>query len=91
MIIANEKQIALYTGQAAYGTGASHNPEAAAINRAVVAKSGGKLPCYASRIGKKGAVKWVSVGSSAVIARSVASDWLSRYGVNIDEVEAAGR
>lgn len=57
------------------------------VNAAVIAQSGGKLPCYAVQ-GKR-AVKWVSVGSSAVISRSVARDFLARVGVDIDAVETA--
>lgn len=89
MIIANAAQIERFTGKAAYASGSFHNEEAAKINAAVFAATNGKLPCYASRRGKRGAVKWVSVGSSAVIARSEASNWLARYGADINAVEAA--
>lgn len=66
----------------------NRNNSADAVNAAVVAISGGRLPCYAIP-GKRVPFKWVSVGSSAVISRSVAEGFLARVGVNIDEVEAA--
>jgi hypothetical protein len=62
--------------------------QAATVNAAVVAKSGGKVPCYAIN-GKRVAFKWVSVGSSCVIGRGEAEKMLARVGVNIREVEAA--
>jgi hypothetical protein len=88
MFIANATQIARFTGKAAYANGAFHDAGAAKVNEAVVAKSGGKLPCYATP-GKRTAFKWVSVGSSCVIARGEATKWLAGYGVDINEVEAA--
>lgn len=81
MYIANATQIAKITDTAIYGA-------AATVNAALVAKSGGKVPCYAIN-GKRAAFKWVSVGSSCVISRGEAAKWLARFGANIDEVEAA--
>lgn len=89
MIIANAAQIELFTGRRQYEGGVTHDATAAKINLAVLAQSGGKLPCYAARIGKGGAVVWVSVGSSARISRAIATEWLGRYGVTIGQVEAA--
>jgi len=86
MIVANKTEVAFFTGKTALSNGATMDPRSAAINEAVVAQSGGKLPCYATP-GKR-AVKWVSVGSSCVISRGVAREWLARYGVDIDVVEA---
>ena len=81
MIIAAATNVEKFTNEAIYG-------DAAIVNRAVVARSNGRMPCYAIK-GKRQRVKWVSVGSSAVIGRAVAAGFLSRVGVNIDEVEAA--
>lgn len=67
---------------------ATRGNAADAVNAAVLAKSGGKMPCYAIP-GKRAAFKWVSVGSSAVIGRGVATSFLARVGVDINEVEAA--
>lgn len=89
MILANASQIARFTGREAYGSGLMHDADAARVNAAVVAATGGKLPCYAARRGARGAFRWVSVGSSAVIPRGTAKEWLGRYGASIDEVEAA--
>ena len=86
MIIANKYQIERFTGNSAYVSGIVHDAGAAKVNAAIVSACG-KLPCYAIK-GKRSAFKWVSVGSSAVISRGVAKEWLSRYGVDIDAVEA---
>jgi hypothetical protein len=86
MIVANKTEVAFFTGKSALSNGAMMDPRSASINAAVVAQSGGKLPCYATS-GKR-AVKWVSVNSSCVISRGVAREWLARYGVDIDVVEA---
>jgi hypothetical protein len=67
---------------------AARGNAADAVNTAVLARSGGKMPCYAIP-GKRTAFKWVSVGSSAVIGRGVAAGFLARVGVDINEVEAA--
>ena len=58
------------------------------VNQAVMALSGGKLPCYAIP-GKRVPFKWVSIGSSAVIPRSEAVSFLRRVGVDISKAEAA--
>lgn len=89
MIIANAQQIERFIGNAAYTTGAMHDAEAAKVNAAVLKATNGKLPCYAARKGARGSFKWVSVGSSAVIARGEATKWLARFGVDINIVEAA--
>jgi hypothetical protein len=81
MFIANQTRIEKITDTAIYG-------DAATVNAALVAKTGGKVPCYAVK-GKRTRVKWVSVGSSAVIARSEAAKWLARFGADINEMEAA--
>lgn len=81
MFLAAQTTIAKITNPEIYG-------DAATVNAAVVRISGGKVPCYAIS-GKRNRVKWVSVGSSAVIGRGVAKDFLARVGVNINEVEAA--
>jgi hypothetical protein len=67
---------------------ANRGNNADAVNASVLVKSGGKMPCYAIP-GKRAAFKWVSVGSSAVIGRGVATSFLARVGVDINEVEAA--
>lgn len=67
---------------------ATRGTVADAVNAAVLAMSGGKMPCYAIP-GKRAAFKWVSVGSSAVIGRGVAASFLARVGVDINEAEAA--
>lgn len=82
MIIANQEQIAKFTNEAVYG-------DAAKVNAAVIAATGGKLPCYAIN-GKRAAFKWVSVGSSCVIGRGNAAEWLRRYGADINQVERVG-
>ncbi len=87
MIIANAQQIERFTGKAAYASGEFISPEAAKINSLVVAQTGGKLPCYAARIGKRGAIVWVSVGSSARISRGEAERWLAIYGVQLENIE----
>lgn len=88
MIIANAEQIERFTGRKAYPSGAFHNADAARVNAAAVAATGGKLPCYAIP-GKRVGFKWVSVGSSAVIARGDAANRLAMRGADIAEVEAA--
>jgi hypothetical protein len=80
MWIANQQKIAQITDAALYG-------DAAKVNAAVAAQTNGKVPCFAIK-GKR-SFKWVSVGSSAVIGRGVATEWLARYGANISAVEAA--
>lgn len=67
---------------------ANRGTAADAVNQAVLAASNGKLPCYAI-VGKRTAYKWVSVGSSAVIGRGEAANFLARVGVDINNVEAA--
>lgn len=86
MTLANRNQIALFTAEIAYNDGSKHDSRCALINKAVLAVTGGKLPCYATP-GKR-AIKWVSVGSSCVISRGVAKQYLARYGVDIEQVEA---
>ncbi len=86
MVVANKTDVAFFTGKTALSNGVTMDPRSAAINEAVVKITNGKLPCYATP-GKR-AVKWVSVNSSCVISRGVAREWLSRYGVDIDTVEA---
>lgn len=81
MYLASQTRVSSITNEATYG-------DAAAVNAMVVAKSNGRVPCYAIR-GKRTRVKWVSVGSSAVISRGVAADFLRRVGVDINEAEAA--
>ncbi|MBZ9921477.1 hypothetical protein LB579_27660 [Mesorhizobium sp. BR1-1-7] len=81
MYIANANQIAKITDASVYG-------EAAHVNAALVAKTGGKVPCYAIN-GKRTAYKWVSVGSSCVIGRGEAAKRLAQFGADINEVEAA--
>lgn len=81
MLIANQPHIEKITNVAIYG-------DAANVNAALVAKTGGKVPCYAIN-GKRARVKWVSVGSSAVIGRGEAAKWLARFGADINELEAA--
>lgn len=81
MILASANTVAKIANEDIYG-GAS------IVNQAVIAASGGKVPCYAIN-GKRTRVKWVSVGSSCVIGRGVAASFLRRVGVNIDAVEAA--
>jgi len=81
MLLADKSTVEKISNMTAYG-------DAAVVNAAVVRKSGGRVPCYAVP-GKRTRVRWVSIGSSAVISRSVAKEFLSRVGVNIDEVEAA--
>jgi len=87
MIIANKFLIERITAKRQYESGAFHDEAAAIINQAVVSATDGKVPCYAIP-GKRSGFKWVSVGSSAVVSRGVAKEWLSRYGVDIDKVEA---
>lgn len=62
--------------------------DAARVNAALIRESGSRVPCYAIK-GKRTRVRWVSVGSSAVVGRGVAADFLRRVGVDINEVEAA--
>lgn len=81
MFIANEARIQKITDATVYGAAAS-------VNAAVAKKTGGRVPCYAIN-GKRAAFKWVSVGSSAVIARGEATKWLARFGADIGEMEAA--
>lgn len=76
------------TGLAPYPNGAFHDPRAARVNAAAHQRTGGRLPCYAVPA-KRGGFRWVSVGSSCVIARSLAARWLGRYGVDLDELEAS--
>lgn len=78
MIIANANQIARFTGKAAYPTGAFISDEAAQINEATLRSTDGKLPCYVSRIGARGAAVWVSVGSSARIGKGEAEKMIAR-------------
>lgn len=88
MIIANADQLAEFTAAKPYDNGAMHDAAAARVNAAVVAATGGKLPCYAARITRDGLrFVWVSVGSSAVIGRGTAQEWLSRFGADIKAVE----
>ena len=87
MIVASNTMIAKVTGKVAYPTGKFHDAKAARVNEAVVAASG-HLPCYAIP-GKRVAFKWVSIGSSAVISRKEAANFLARVGVNIEQAEAA--
>lgn len=82
MIIASTGTIAKLTNEAVY-------KDAAKVTAAVVAVTGGKLPCYAIK-GKRVPYKWVSVGSSCVIPRGEATKWLARFGADIDAVEAVG-
>ena len=88
MIIANEVAIERYCGRRAWDNGNTMDENAARVNAAVDVVTGGRLPCYAIP-GKRGGFKWVSVGSSAVIGRSVAAKWLARFGADIEKVEAA--
>ena len=81
MILAAQSTIEKLANMSVYG-------DAAVVNAAVIRKSAGKVPCYAIS-GKRTRVKWVSVGSSAVIGRGIAADFLRRVGVDINEVEAA--
>lgn len=67
---------------------ANRGNAADAVNQAVLAATGGRLPCYAIP-GKRVAFKWISVGSSSVIPRSEAARFLTRVGINIDIVEAS--
>jgi hypothetical protein len=83
MILANRSQIADFTNAERYGD------DVAAVNAAVVAATSGRVPCYAIK-GKRVPFKWVSVGSSCIIPRGDAADWLSRYGADIDAVETIG-
>ena len=87
MIIANAHPIERFTGKTAYASGIMHDSDAAKVNAATVAATNGKLPCYAIK-GKR-SFRWVSVGSSAVIGRGVAKEWLARFGADIDLVEQA--
>lgn len=87
VIVANEDFIFLVTGHKPYQDGHYHDAEMARINERVVNATAGVLRCYAASRGKRGAVGWVSVGSSAYIARGVARQWLAWDGVDIDEVE----
>jgi hypothetical protein len=75
------------TGKVAYGSGMFHDAASAKVNAAVVAATGGELPCYAIA-GKRVAFRWVSVGSSCVIGRGKAAPWLKWCGADIDQVEA---
>lgn len=87
MIIAHSTKIAQITGQAPYASGDFHDEAAARVNRAVVAATNGQVPCYAIA-GQRVPFRWVSVGSSCVIARSEAAKWLKWCGADIDAVEA---
>lgn len=87
MYLANASQVAIFTGGKAYANGAMHDADGAKINRIVIEQTGGKLPCYAARIGKRGAIVWVSVGSSARISRKEAKAWLSRVGADLESIE----
>ena len=87
MIIANAHQIERFTGKTAYASGIMHDPIAAKVNASVVTATNGKMPCYAIK-GKR-SFRWVSVGSSAVIGRGVAKEWLARFGADIDIMERA--
>lgn len=87
MYLANDSQIAMLTGTKAYADGSFHNADGAKINHIVVAESDGKLPCYAARIGKRGAIVWVSIGSSARISRGEAEKMLSKVGVTLENIE----
>lgn len=80
MILANETQIARFTGKDSYPNGKMIDPQAAEINARVIAATGGKMPCYVSRIGKRGAAVWVSVGSWCRISKGEAAKMLGRYG-----------
>lgn len=87
LTLANPELIARVTGKAPYPNGQFRDAESARVNLAIIERTGGKLPCYATP-GKRGGFKWVSVGSSAVMARALATRWLSRYGVDLEQVEA---
>lgn len=88
MTLANRTQIARITGAEPYPTGTMHDEDAAKVNAAIVAATGGKVPCYATP-GKRVPFKWVSVGSSCVIGRGEAERLLRSVGADIDQVEAA--
>lgn len=88
LTLAGPNLTARVTGRAAYPNGRFHDPEAASVNAAIVASTGGKLPCYASARGGRGSFRWVSVGSSSVIARGLATRWLARYSVDLEHIEA---
>lgn len=87
MILANKSQIARFIGESAYDNGASIDESAARINRFLVNQTGDKVPCYASRIGKRGAIVWVSVGSSCRISRGEAQRMISTCGGDLEQIE----
>jgi len=89
MLLANDLKKALVTGLKAYENGVTADPTCAAINKALLAATGGQMPCYAGWIGKRGAVAWVSVGSSCRIGRGEAAKWLKWCGGDIDAIEHA--
>jgi len=88
MMLASQMLIARVTGQEPYPSGKFIDADAARVNRAVLAQTGGKMPCYAIP-GTRVPYRWVSVGSSVVIPRGNAARWLAQLGANIDSVETA--
>lgn len=88
MTLANKTQIDRYTGKVAFPSGKFIDIAAARINEYLIAQTSGKMPCYAARIGPRGAIVWVSVGSSCRIARSEANRMIAGYGGNLEALEA---
>lgn len=87
LTLASKSTIALVTGESAYPNGAFIDNRAATMNRALIKSTNGRIPCYAL-VGKRGGFKYVSIGSSAVISKSVAREWLARFGVDLDDLES---
>lgn len=87
LTLANADLVGRVTARAPYPGGTFHDRKAARVNAAVFETTGGKLPCYAIPA-KRGGFLWVSVGSSCVIARALATRWLARFGVDLDQIEA---
>lgn len=87
MIIANKTQIERFLGKAEYSNGAKISDEAAKINHMLFVETDGQFPCYAARIGKRGAIVWVSVGSSARISRGEAQRMIGACGGSLENIE----
>lgn len=88
----NPRRFAELTGAAPVaGTETMRDERCTKINAAAFAAADkGQLPCYAAWIGKRGAVAWVSFGSSCKIGRGEATKWLKWCGVDIAAVEREG-
>lgn len=86
MIIANKIDAERFMGLRPYDNGNMHDATAAKINKAIWDKCG-VFSVYAARIGVRGAVTWVSVGSSCRIGRGEAAQRLAWENIKIEDVE----